>query len=90
MANFLMYTRPNCGYCTKAKALLEGLGHTIEQRDISEPTILQELRSSYPEARTVPQIYIGGFRIGGHDDLVRMIDSGTPSILDMMIESCAE
>lgn len=61
-------TREGCGYCTRAKKLLEDLGY-----DYAEIPLPHKNRSRVVGAitgqGTVPQVFINGRRIGGLDDL---------------------
>lgn len=79
MAQFTVYTKPNCPWCDKAKALLDNLdipyklyvvGETILREDFIK--LLPEERQKYP---TVPQIYdANGGYIGTYEDLVEYLD----------------
>ena len=66
MAKIQMYTTDWCGYCVRAKMLLEGRGLEYEEiRLDSDPEFrarLQELTGGW----TVPQIVIDGSPIGGY------------------------
>jgi glutaredoxin-like protein len=61
-------TRKGCGYCTRAKQVLEDLGY-----DYAELTLDHRNRSRIVGAitgeGTVPQVFINGRRIGGLDEL---------------------
>lgn len=68
-----MYSKPNCGYCVKAKALFEK--HGIQYEEISAVDNFDVLIDRVTQAtgarpQTVPQIFIDGAHIGGHDQLV--------------------
>lgn len=68
-----IYTKPNCPYCVRAKAILEKRG--IEYVEISAPDNKEALVERVTQAigappRTVPQIWLGEQYIGGHDQLV--------------------
>ena len=71
-----IYTTRWCGYCVRAKALLDTKG--IEYEEISlddDPAFrrnLQELTGGW----TVPQILIDGTPIGGYTELWRLDKSG--------------
>jgi glutaredoxin 3 len=52
-----LYTKDYCPYCIKAKNLLDSLGATYEEIDISStPEIIMELAKK-SGMRTVPQIF---------------------------------
>lgn len=70
MAKVEIYTTPLCGYCARAKSLLQRKGVAYEETDI---TMVAGARDKMIERanglRTVPQIFIDGKHVGGSDDL---------------------
>jgi glutaredoxin 3 len=72
-----IYTKAWCGYCLRAKRLLESKGITFEEHDITLGGPKRaEMLERKPDAFTVPQIFIGGQAIGGSDDLARLEREG--------------
>ena len=71
-----MYTTAWCGYCVRAKALLEQRGLEFEEvRVDTEPdfrTKLEQLTGGW----TVPQIVIDGKPIGGYTELWQLDRAG--------------
>ena len=63
-----LFTKPNCPYCTKAKALLESKGYVYEEIILGRDASLTSLKAMSGR-ETVPQVFIGGEHIGGSDDL---------------------
>ena len=68
-----VYSKNNCGYCVKAKALLKGLGLEYEEKTLekdfnSDPSKLIE--DIGKNVRTMPQIKIDGKLVGGYNQLV--------------------
>jgi len=69
-----IYTKWGCGYCYRAKALLDAKGVAYEEFDttMGGPPRAQMLQRA-PGSRTVPQIFIGGVHVAradrqaGHD-----------------------
>ena len=72
-----MYTAMYCGYCTRAERLLESRGVTdiVKLRVDEDPALRAEMMQRTGR-RTVPQIYIGGFHVGGYDDLAALDRQG--------------
>ncbi|MBU2568988.1 MAG: glutaredoxin 3 [Gammaproteobacteria bacterium] len=69
MSNIIIYTSNFCPYCTMAKRLLDKKGAVYNEVNVdSEPGLRQEMMQK-TKRRTVPQIYIGDFHVGGFDDL---------------------
>lgn len=72
----IIWTKENCSFCVRAKALLEQRGITYTERKIGAGWTKEQLLESVPTARTVPQIFIDGLLIGGHDELKAKIEGG--------------
>lgn len=70
MAKIEIYTTPLCGYCARAKSLLERKGAAYEETDLTvTPGARDIMIQRAGGLRTVPQIFIDGKHIGGSDDL---------------------
>lgn len=70
MKDVTIYTRQTCGYCRRAKALLDRKGVAYTEIDIErEPDRRAEMIQRAGGRTTVPQIFIDGAGIGGCDDL---------------------
>lgn len=61
----LLFTRPGCSHCERAKAALAARGLPYAELPTS-PRILRAI----PGARTTPQVFIDGAHIGGADELI--------------------
>jgi glutaredoxin 3 len=72
-----IYTKMWCGYCHRAKRLLESKGVEYAEYDITMGGEKRaEMRARKPDAHTVPQIFIDGQPIGGSDDLAALEREG--------------
>jgi glutaredoxin 3 len=70
MTEVIIYTTLGCPYCVRAKALLDRLGASYQEIDVSSDPILRQKMVERAGGRmTVPQIFINGALIGGCDDL---------------------
>tara|TARA_B100001564_G_scaffold66942_1_gene52734 strand:+ start:110 stop:373 length:264 start_codon:yes stop_codon:yes gene_type:complete len=74
-----IYSKPNCVYCDKSKALLKGLGLSYEEKmfgkDFKSPEELYEAVGK--QVRTMPQIQIDGVLVGGYNQLIEhLADKG--------------
>ena len=77
MARVEIYTRMFCGYCARAKRLLDAKGAEYTEYDISMGgDRKREMTERKPDARTVPQIFIDGQPIGGSDELAALERAG--------------
>ena len=72
-----IYTKFTCGFCHRAKQLLSNKGVEFNEFDISMggPDKAKMLERA-PNARTVPQIFIGDVHVGGSDDLAALEREG--------------
>ena len=52
----VVWSKPACPYCTKAKNLLKSKGREYEEKNIAEGHKIQDLLELVPNARTMPQI----------------------------------
>ncbi len=69
MRDVLIYSSNFCGFCRRAKALLEQKG--VAYREIcvdGDPQSRQEMMARSGR-HTVPQIWVGETHVGGCDDL---------------------
>lgn len=72
-----IYTKFGCGYCFRAKRLLEEKGVAYNEFDITMGGPKRdEMMQRAPMARTVPQIFIGERHVGGSDDLAALERDG--------------
>ncbi len=66
-----IYSKLNCGYCNKAKALVKKLGLEYEEKKLesfdSPQAMLEDIGKN---VRQMPQIKIDGELIGGYNQLV--------------------
>ena len=73
----VMYSTAWCGYCTRARALLERKGVAIREVKVDEDPAERDLMLSRSNGRrTVPQIFIGDRHVGGFDDLYALDKAG--------------
>lgn len=72
-----IYTKAFCGYCARAKALLESKGVAYEEYDITMggPKRAEMVERSNG-GMTVPQIFVDGVLVGGSDDLAALERAG--------------
>ena len=76
MPKITVYTRPFCGYCTRAMSLLKAKGADVTEIEAGfDPAMRREMieRSG---RYTFPQIFIGERHIGGCDELMELDRAG--------------
>jgi glutaredoxin 3 len=69
MPDILIYTANRCPFCTMAKRLLDKKRTPYIEVNVDGKPGLREEMILKTQRRTVPQIYIGDFHVGGFDDL---------------------
>ena len=67
-----IYSKPNCVFCDKAKAMVKNLGLNYEEKMFGKHfNSVEELYEAVgKQVRTMPQIKIDGNLIGGYNQLV--------------------
>ena len=73
----LMYCTQVCPYCVRAEQLLRSKG--VAEIEKIRVDLEPELRIAMVEKtgrRSVPQIYIGAYHVGGYDDLAALEHQG--------------
>lgn len=84
MAEIVVYSSPFCGFCVRAKRLLDGKGAEYEDINVlMNPSRRQEMIDRAGGRTSVPQIFIDGRHIGGSDELISLERSGD---LDRLLE----
>lgn len=68
-AEIVVYTTPICPYCVMAKQLLKRKGVPFREIDVSRDDALRREIMQRSGLRTVPQIWIGEYHVGGYDQL---------------------
>ena len=83
MARVEMYSKTWCGFCVRARGLLQAKGVTIEEYVIDGGGPKREEMIQRANGRTtVPQIFIDGRHVGGCNDLFALERDGK---LDAML-----
>ena len=76
-APVVMYSTAFCGYCQRARNLLERKGVAVQEIKVDEDFREREtMMKRSGGRRTVPQIFIGEKHVGGYDDLAALDRSG--------------
>ncbi|MDV3256231.1 MAG: Grx4 family monothiol glutaredoxin [Sphingomonas sp.] len=67
---------PQCGFSSRAVAILDHLGASFETVDVlQDPEIRQGIKE-YSDWPTVPQLYVRGEFVGGSDIMMEMFENG--------------
>jgi glutaredoxin len=65
-----------CPYGLKAKDLLQRSGYDVEDHHLTSRAETENFKSEHGVS-TTPQVFIGGARVGGYDDLRKFLGKGT-------------
>ncbi len=72
-----IYTKFGCGFCVRAKHLLDEKGVEYTEHDITMGGPKRdEMQARAPGARTVPQIFVDDTHVGGSDELASLERQG--------------
>jgi glutaredoxin 3 len=71
-----MYTTRWCGYCVRAKTLLDAKGLPYEEIAVDDDPAFRQHLQELTGGWTVPQILIDGEPIGGYTELWRLERDG--------------
>ena len=67
---------PQCGFSSKAIAILDHLGVTYETVDVLQDMEVRQGIKAYSDWPTIPQLYIKGEFVGGSDIMMEMYQAG--------------
>lgn len=84
MAEVVIYSSEFCGYCHRAKDLLERKGVVYQDIPVDMDVARRAEMEQRSGRRSVPQIFIGGQHVGGYDDLSALERAGR---LDALLAS---
>ena len=77
MARVQVYSTRWCGYCVRAKALLERRGIEYQEISLDDDRAFRQKLFDFTGGWTVPQVLIDGRPIGGYTELWRLDRDGT-------------
>jgi monothiol glutaredoxin len=67
---------PQCGFSSRAVAILDHLGATYETVDVLQDAEIRQGIKEYSNWPTIPQLYVRGEFVGGSDIMMEMFESG--------------
>jgi glutaredoxin 3 len=86
MARIRIYTTRWCGFCTRAKALLDACGREYDEVSLDDEIGFRQLLMDLTGGWTVPQILVDERPIGGYTELSRLERDGR---LDELLDHAA-
>jgi len=76
MSEVVIYTSATCGYCIRAKQLLDSKSVSYQEISVDDDPEKRAEMIARSKRHTVPQIFIADKHIGGCDDLYALERSG--------------
>ena len=73
----IVWSKPACVFCEKAKSLLKMKGIEYEERNIAQGWKVQDLLEAAPNAKTMPQIWLDDKYVGGYYELEAELNGTT-------------
>src|SRR5215210_3255493 len=67
---------PQCGFSSRAIAILDRLGAKYETVDVLQDPEIRDGVKAYSDWPTIPQLYVKGEFVGGSDIMMEMFESG--------------
>ena len=67
---------PQCGFSSRAVAILDHLGADFETVDVLQDPEIRNGIKAYSDWPTIPQLYVKGEFVGGSDIMMEMFESG--------------
>src|SRR5689334_827569 len=67
---------PQCGFSSRAIAILDRLGASYETVDVLQDAEIRQGIKAYSDWPTIPQLYVKGEFVGGSDIMMEMYESG--------------
>ncbi len=83
----VMYGTGWCGFCARARRLLDSKGVKFTEIDVDEVQGSRDEMRARSGRNTVPQIFVGTRHLGGYDDIKALDDKGE---LDPILQSTAQ
>jgi glutaredoxin 3 len=69
-----IFSKDNCSFCSKAIKLAEEKQVDLQVKKLGADFTMDWMRTTFPTARTFPQIIIDGENIGGYTEFEAIIN----------------
>jgi monothiol glutaredoxin len=76
---------PQCGFSSKAIAILDHLGVAYESVDVLQDMEIRQGIKAFSDWPTIPQLYVKGEFVGGSDIMMEMFEAG--ELQDLMTDA---
>ncbi|MBE27462.1 MAG: glutaredoxin [Saprospirales bacterium] len=69
-----IWGKPACPSCLKAKAMCESHQFKFEYKELGKDFTREEVFETFPNAKTFPQIIVGGVKVGGYEQFLSYVE----------------
>ncbi|HLA74413.1 MAG TPA: glutaredoxin 3 [Gammaproteobacteria bacterium] len=76
MAKVVIYSTHSCPYCVRARRLLDAKGVSYDEVRVDLDPHLRGYMEQKSQRRSVPQIFIDEYHVGGFEDMWKLDQSG--------------
>ena len=76
MPKVVVYSTTVCPYCVRAKSLLQRKGVNFIEIKVDRDMAMMRQMMERSQRRTVPQIFIDDYHVGGYDDMAELDAAG--------------
>lgn len=74
MEHVVIWTKPDCPYCTRTKNVLRANNIAFEEKVLNRDFTKEILLETYPKAKSFPVVVVDGFYIGGYTQLTEKLN----------------
>ena len=78
---------PQCGFSSRAVAILNHLETDFESVDVLQDQGVRQGIKAYSDWPTIPQLYVNGEFVGGSDIMMEMYESGELAVLVQQVKA---
>jgi glutaredoxin 3 len=83
----VIWSKPDCPYCTKAKGILNSFNIQYEDLMLDRDFTRENLLETYPNAKSFPVVVVDGFYIGGYSQLEQKLNEDFKDTRKLLNES---
>lgn len=69
-----IWGKENCAFCSRAKSLCETRDYEYTYKQLDVDFTREQVFETFPNARTFPQIIVGGNKVGGYQELLSYLE----------------
>ena len=69
-----VWGKENCVFCSRAKSLCETRQYEYTYKQLDVDFTREQVFEVFPNARTFPQITVGGKAVGGYDEFIKYLE----------------